>query len=101
MGALAARHRKPVVLTELGYPSATDAAATPWKKGGRYSGAAEQRALDGRLKALARQPSFAGLYVWEWRADPAAGGPGDAGHTLQGKPAERAIAAWYGGSLAP
>ena len=101
MRALAAQHRKPIVLTELGYPSSADAAAAPWKEGGRYSGAAQQRALNGALKALAGQRWFAGLYIWDWRADPGAGGRGDTGHTLQGKPAERSIATWYGGSPAP
>jgi hypothetical protein len=95
MRSLARAHRKPIVLTELGYPSSVRAAAKPWSTGGRYSGAAQRRALDGAFRALSRQRWFAGLYIWEWNVDPRSGGRGDTGHTPQGKPAERSIASWF------
>jgi hypothetical protein len=95
MGALSRKHRKPIVFTELGYPSSVRAAASPWSTGGRYSGAAQRRALDGAFQALARRRWFAGLYIWEWSVNPRSGGRGDTGHTPQGKPAERSIGAWF------
>ena len=53
MRTLARRHRKRIIFTELGYPSSVHAAAKPWTTGGRYSGAAQRRALDGAFRALA------------------------------------------------
>lgn len=95
MSALARRHRKRIVFTELGYPSSVRATAQPWSTGGRYSGAAQRRALDGTFRALARKRWFGGLYIWEWSVDPLSGGRGDTGHTPQGKPAERSISRWF------
>jgi hypothetical protein len=95
MGALARRHRKPIVFTELGYPSSVGATVEPWSTGGRYSGAAQRRALDAAFRALAQRRWFRGLYIWEWSVDPRSGGRGDTGHTPQGKPAERSIGTWF------
>jgi hypothetical protein len=100
MGELARRRRKPIIFTELGYPSAAHALSAPWRKGGRFSGAAQRRAFQAAFQALASRPWFRGMYIWEWSADPRSGGRGEAGHTPQGKPAERAIAAWFGGRSA-
>jgi len=101
MGALARRERKPIVFTELGYPSSVDAASAPWRTGGRFSGAAQRRALDAAFRALTHRRWFRGLYIWEWSADPRSGGSDDRGHTPQGKPAERSITAWFGRRWAP
>jgi hypothetical protein len=101
MGELAHRHRKPIVFTELGYPSSVHAAAAPWRTGGRFSGAAQRRALNAAFRALSERRWFQGVYIWEWSADPRSGGRGETGHTPQGKPAERSIRAWFGGGLAP
>jgi hypothetical protein len=95
MGQLARRHRKPIVFTELGYPSSVHATARPWQTGGRFSAAAQRRALDAAFRALGHRRWFAGLYIWEWSADPRSGGGGDTGHTPQGKPAERSIGTWF------
>ena len=92
---LADREGKPIVFTELGFPSSVRAAAQPWSTGGRYSGGAQRRALDGTFRALAGRPWLGGLYIWEWQANPRSGGPGETGHTPQGKPAERSFATWF------
>lgn len=101
MGELARRQRKPIVFSELGYPSSAHALATPWRKGGRFSGAAQRRAFQAAFEALAPRRWFHGLYIWEWSADPRSGGRGESGHTPQGKPAATSIAAWFGGRSAP
>jgi len=95
MRALARKNRKRIVFTELGYPSSVRAAAKPWSTGGRYSGAAQRRALEGTFRALADRSWFGGVYIWEWSVDPHAGGRGDTGHTPQAKPAERSIRSWF------
>jgi hypothetical protein len=101
MAALARRHRKPIILTELGYPSAVHALSKPWTTGGRFSGEAQRRAFRAAFRALVGRRWFGGVYVWEWSVDPRAGGPGDTGHTPQGKPAERVIRNWFRGRSAP
>jgi len=95
LGELARRRRKQIVFTELGYPSSVHATAEPWKTGGRFSAAAQRRALDAAFRALAGRRWFDGLYIWDWSADPRSGGRGDSSHTPQGKPAERSIGTWF------
>jgi hypothetical protein len=97
MARLARRYRKPIVFTEIGYPSARRALSAPWASGGRYSGGAQRAAFRAAFRALAARRWFKGFYIWEWSADPEAGGPGETGHTPQGKPAERTISGWYRG----
>ena len=96
MRELASRERKPIVFTELGYPSSVTGLGAPWEKGGRYSGAVQRRALEGAFRALGGRRWFRGIYIWEWSANPRSGGRGDTGHTPQGKPAEKSIRAWFG-----
>jgi len=97
LGAVARRFGRPIVMTELGYPSSTNALVTPWQAGRAYSGAAQRTALAGAFRALAPQPWMKGVYVWQWRAEPGLGGPGDTDHTVQGKPAQRTVRRWYSG----
>jgi hypothetical protein len=88
---LAAQHRKPVWITEIGLRSATGAAAKPWESAEERAAtpddALQARVLDTWLRVLER-PSVAGVLVWRWISDPAAGGPRDTDFTVQGKLAE-------------
>jgi hypothetical protein len=95
MAALSAQHRKPIVFTEIGYPSAVNALVEPWLKGTTYSGEEQERALRAAFQALAGEPWCNGLYIWDWSAQPSAGGPGDTAHTPQNKPAEATVREWF------
>jgi hypothetical protein len=97
LAAVARRFRRPIVFTELGYPSSVDALARPAEAGRIYSAEEQRVGLDAALRTLARQPWLRGVYIWQWRADPSAGGPGDTDHTVQGKPAERTVQRWFAG----
>lgn len=101
IAATQARFRKPVIFTEVGYPSNTNPLQAPWSTGGTYSGAEQQRALEAAFTAFAGQPWFKGVYVWHWNWDPMAGGVGNTDHTPQNKPAEDTIRAWYSGPSTP
>nr|WP_315782206.1 MULTISPECIES: hypothetical protein [unclassified Bradyrhizobium] len=100
LDALSNRWRKPVLVAEIGLRSAKGAAAKPWES-------AEERAapVDVQLQAdviedwlaVLKRPAVAGVLVWRWFTDPAAGGNADTDFTVQGKPAEAVLScAWAG-----
>ena len=91
------RFAKPVIFSEIGYASIAGNLVEPWRTDGRYSAEAQLRATNAAFRAFVGEPWFRGMYFWQWRPVPGAGGPGDTDHTPQGKPAQQAIAAWFGG----
>jgi hypothetical protein len=95
MAALSERFGKPIVFTEVGYASTPDALVRPWTSGGAYAAAPQQRAYEALFSALHDRCWLRGTYIWDWPADPTAGGPGDGGYTPRGKPAEATIRRWY------
>jgi hypothetical protein len=102
LAAAAARTGKPVVFTELGYPSRLNALVDPWNKGGTYSAVDQQVAFQAAFRALADKTWFTGLYVWHWWAeDPNTGGTGNTDHTPQNKPAQQTLTSWYTGGTPP
>lgn len=100
LDALAARLAKPVLVGEIGIRSAQGAAAKPWESAeerhAKADPALQADVLADWLKILDR-PAIAGVLIWRWFTDPAAGGPADTDFTVQGKPAEAALrCAWTG-----
>ena len=99
--ALARRHRKPILFTEVGYVSRPGAAAEPWlwpERRRESSGAdgleAQARAYEAFFRAFWHRPWVAGAFFWKWYPEPPAGATED--YSPQGKPAERVLARWYG-----
>ena len=91
IAALRTRLRKPVLITEVGYPSQPNAAGRPWDE---TSSVDIDLGLQRRLyrsfcDAFAQTPSVSGFYVWNWFG---IGGPRDGGFTPRGKPAARELA---------
>jgi hypothetical protein len=86
-----ARAGCPVILTQIGFPSAAGALANPLRPGRTADPLAQERAYRALARALdesrAAEAPLAGLFVWCWSPDPTAGGPLDAGFTPQNKPA--------------
>jgi len=87
---------RPLVLTSIGFPSSKDAWRNPWMSLGAAD-MDEQARLYGTLATILPNvrrtwtEHFAGLYLWEWSADPEVGGHGDTGFTPQNKPAEEVL----------
>ena len=83
---LSARLGKPVLVTEIGYPSRQGAATRPWDDGAPapVDLDAQRQLYRGFCDAFARTPSVSGFYVWNWFGF---GGPRDGGFTPRGKPA--------------
>jgi hypothetical protein len=93
-----ARVHKPVVFTEVGYRSAADAAAEPWKW--ESSAEADFEAQANSYEALFRTFSgkrwLEGIYIWKWYPAPERSRrPLDRDFTPQGKPAEKVLAKWF------
>lgn len=101
--ALARVHRrtgKPVLLTELGYRSASSAAEAPWRWPEEDPEAPVDPTLQARcyrafFSTLGRAPWLAGAIVWKWR--PAAEVEHPTGFTPQGKPTEQVLRRWFRG----
>lgn len=67
--ALAERHRKPVLIAEIGYPRSKDAARSPWAYGewdGDGVRELRQRLLEAALDRLEPAPFVSGIYWWKW-----------------------------------
>lgn len=93
------RTGKPVLFTELGYPSRLGAAEHPSQEGtGAISQAAQARAYEAAFRAWDGTPWFRGIWWWDWPAD--GGDPvADAGgYPLNGKLAERTLTRWLRGA---
>lgn len=99
---VAAAGGRPLVLLPVGYPSGERAQARPGEAArlGERADPERQRLL---LRELARAVAperaagrLAGLFLWSWSTDPAAGGRADVGFTPQGKPALAELPALFG-----
>lgn len=98
------RFGKPVLFTEIGYRSMSDAAAKPWEWPRPGASAAvdvelQARCYDAFYRTFWDKPWVAGVYWWKWFPHHGkAGGADHAGFTPQNKPAARVLTRWFGGS---
>jgi hypothetical protein len=73
--AVAQRFGKPVIFTELGYPSRDAAWTTPWteERGSASDDAAQTRSFDAMLRATRRSKSIRGFVIWKYETSARAG----------------------------
>lgn len=93
--ALADKHQRPLLFTEVGYPSLTSAAAEPWVEGqAAFDLELQQRCYETVFEAFAGQKWLAGLFWWKW---PSHGGGTrfDPSYNPIGKPAAEVLRRWY------
>ena len=96
IGNKARKYDKPLLFTEVGFPSSARAAAEPWKEDdAALDLELQERCYEVIFEAFYRQPWFAGLYWWKW---PSHGNsiPYDGSYNPLGKPAADVLARWYG-----
>ena len=88
---------KPVMLTEIGYPSSVTGAARPWdyQQLEQVDLRIQSLAYSAALSAWSATPWLTGIYWWAWGVSPTDGGTGDAGFSPQGKPALGVLVRWY------
>jgi hypothetical protein len=98
---LSERWNRPVIFTEAGFPSSGHALTEPWKPG-PYEAPRDSVRLDLQaegwqtlLAELWRRDFIWGIYAWKWHPNLTWGGPTNADHTPQGKPALDVIRRFY------
>jgi hypothetical protein len=92
--AFARRTDKPLVLTEVGYPSLDGANMRPWDET-RHADVdvEEQRRCYEAFAGVVRGATLVlGVYFWNWFG---VGGPNDAGYSPRGKPAAAVIQRYF------
>jgi hypothetical protein len=98
LAPLEAAHRRfgrPVLLTEVGYPSIASAARAPWREERTPADVwLQARCYEAALRALSRRPWVEGAFFWLWErtARPAFRDPS---HAIVDKPASFTMARWY------
>jgi hypothetical protein len=98
---LSARWNRPVIFTEAGFASSSYALTEPWRPG-PYEAPPDSVRLDLQaegwqtlLAELWRRDFIWGIYAWKWHPNLTWGGPTNADHTPQGKPALDVIRRFY------
>lgn len=86
---------RPIVLTEVGYPSLDGGAMWPWDETRRAEVDHEEqrRAYAAFVQAWGGARFLDGVYFWNWFGE---GGPASSDYTPRDKPAARVIASFYG-----
>lgn len=92
--SLKERLHKPLIITEIGYPSLDGANAYPWDETRQVKVDVEEqrRCYEAFARAFANDTTLSGIYWWIWFHG---GGPQDTGFTPEGKPATDAIKAFF------
>jgi hypothetical protein len=98
LSSLAAKWRKPIILTEIGYRSLDGASMHPWdwQIEGRVDLQEQEDCYRAAFESLSDESWFAGIFWWSWSPDPFEGGPDDTGYSPHGKPAEDVLRSWFG-----
>lgn len=89
------RYRRPVVFTEVGFPSLSHPELRPWDRSLRPISLGDQeRCYRAIFRAFYGKPWFEGMYWWKVGTNEA-GGPEDGSFTPWGKPAMGLVKRWY------
>ncbi|NKB86746.1 MAG: hypothetical protein GKS06_00800 [Acidobacteria bacterium] len=94
---------KPVIFTEIGYRSWSDAASRPWEWPIRgddsdFDAVIQKNLYEAFFRTFWHEDWVVGAYWWKWfPGHSAAGGPGHNGFTPQNKLAADVMAAWFAG----
>lgn len=85
---------KPIVITEVGYPSRRGAGTDPWNYSaeGAPDPEGQLRCYRAFERAWSGESYLQGVYFYMWWGE---GGPADSGYTPRGKPAADVIRSWY------
>lgn len=104
MELLHEKYQKPILFTEVGYKSESQATIKPWEWSSilspltkKKSDKTQQLAYEALFKKTWKQPWLSGIYVWEWNNRTSKeSAKADLDFSPRFKPAENTIAKWYG-----
>ena len=94
LSELAARYRKSIIITEVGYPASATGAAQPWVESGQLDNTLQKRCYEVVFEAIYDQPWLAGLYWWKWPSHGLGASAAVAFAPLD-KPALEVVRKWY------
>ena len=103
------RTGKPVIFTEVGYRSTSDATAKPWawRSDAPVDLDLQANAYEAMFQVFWNRTWFGGAYIWKWypegsmRSGKRRASRRQRDFTPQGKPAEAVLARWFEGSWKP
>lgn len=103
VGARAETVGRPVILTEVGFPSIRSPWIRPHDEQREVPSSLEDQALSYRIlrEALADESWLRGAFWWKWPSDLRRGGPDHRGFTPNDKPAEAEVRSWFGNEDPP
>ena len=89
-------HGRPLLFTEVGYPSREGSAIDPWNHSSCRPASAEEqrRCYRAFVEAWRDVNELSGVFFYLWWGD---GGVEDRDYTPRNKPAARELARWFGG----
>ncbi len=88
------RHGRPVLITEVGWPSRVGAAKQPWNYGGgaEVDLEVQRRCYEAFVRVWRPERHFGGVFFWNWWG---LGGPRDTDYTPRRKPAEKHLREFF------
>ncbi|MBI3670923.1 MAG: hypothetical protein HY237_14225, partial [Acidobacteria bacterium] len=91
------KYSRPVIFTEIGYPSFRGGTAEPWVEDRRRGSALEEQAAayEACFRVYANKPWLRGMFWWKWNSNGRGGGEQDGSFTPMRKPAAEVLHAWY------
>jgi len=91
------RWQRPILFTEVGYPSVRGGTMRTWARSRTQSVSVEEQAAgyEATLRAFSGQPWLSGMFWWNWPSHGRGGGPQDVSYTPRGKPAAEILRTWY------
>ena len=94
LGDFARRLGRPLVITEIGYPSIDGAAMWPWDetRTSRIDLEEQRLAYESFVRVWSDTSFLRGVYWWNWFGF---GGAADTSYTPRNKPAQEIIRRWY------
>ena len=93
-----AKHGKPIVFTEAGYPSVVGATRQPWKwpsGSEQIDDALQARAYDALMRVCTAGAWCRGVFWWKYYEMPERGTSHAHDYSPRGKPAEAVLRRWY------